>query len=45
VGANPGGLDVNGDRKLTKDDEGPQNNIFFGVGATFMLPPSARQSR
>jgi outer membrane beta-barrel protein len=45
VGANPGGLDVNGDRKLTKDDEGAQNNIFFGVGLTFMLPPSARQSR
>jgi outer membrane beta-barrel protein len=45
VGANPGGLDVNGDRKLTKDDEGPQNNIFFGVGVTFMLPPGARQSK
>jgi len=45
VGANPGGFDVNADRKLTKDDEGPQNNIFFGAGVTFMLPPSARQSR
>jgi outer membrane beta-barrel protein len=45
VGANPGGLDVNGDRKLNSGDEGPQNNIFFGVGLTFMLPPGARQSR
>jgi outer membrane beta-barrel protein len=45
VGANPGGLDVDGNRKLEKSDEGPQNNIFFGVGVTFMLPPSARQSR
>jgi outer membrane beta-barrel protein len=45
VGANPGGFDTNGDRHLTKDDEGPQNNIFFGVGLTFMLPPSARVSR
>ena len=45
VGANPGGLDVNGDRKLDSQDEGPQNNLFFGVGLTFMLPPSARISR
>ena len=45
VGANPGGFDVNGDRKLNSSDEGPQNNIFFGVGLTFMLPPTARQSR
>ena len=45
VGANPGGLDVNGDRKLNSADEGPQNNIFFGIGLTFMLPPTARQSR
>ncbi|MGZ3406596.1 MAG: outer membrane beta-barrel domain-containing protein, partial [Polyangia bacterium] len=44
VGANPGGLDTNGDRKLNSGDEGPQNNIFFGVGLTFMLPPTARQS-
>lgn len=44
VGANPGGLDVNGDRQLTKADEGPQNNLFFGVGLTFMLPPHARIS-
>jgi outer membrane beta-barrel protein len=45
VGANPGGLDVNADRKLTKDDEGVQNNIFFGVGLTLMLPPHARITR
>jgi outer membrane beta-barrel protein len=45
VGANPGGLDVNGDRQLNSADEGPQNNLFFGVGLTFMLPPTARQSR
>jgi outer membrane beta-barrel protein len=45
VGANPGGFDTNGDRKLDSSDEGPQNNIFFGFGLTFMLPPSARVSR
>jgi outer membrane beta-barrel protein len=45
VGANPGGLDVDGNRVLNSKDEGPQNNIFFGVGVTFMLPPSARQTR
>jgi outer membrane beta-barrel protein len=45
VGANPGGLDTNGDRVLNSKDEGPQNNLFFGVGLTFMLPPTARQSR
>ncbi len=44
VGANPGGLDVNGDRQLTSADEGVQNNLFFGFGLTFMLPPSARVS-
>ncbi len=45
VGANPGGLDTNGDRVLNSKDEGPQNNLFFGMGLTFMLPPTARQSR
>ena len=45
VGANPGGLDTNGDRILNSKDEGPQNNLFFGVGLTFMLPPTARQTR
>jgi outer membrane beta-barrel protein len=42
VGANPGGGDVNGDRHLTSADEGVQNNIFFGVGITVMLPPKAK---
>jgi outer membrane beta-barrel protein len=45
VGANPGGLDVNGDRLLTSKDEGPQNNLFFGVGLSFFLPPTAKISR
>jgi outer membrane beta-barrel protein len=45
VGANPGGLDTDGNRILNSADEGPQNNIFFGFGLTFMLPPSARVSR
>jgi outer membrane beta-barrel protein len=45
VKANPGGLDVNGDRVLTSDDEGPQNNLFFGVGLSFFLPPRAKISR
>jgi outer membrane beta-barrel protein len=43
--ANPGGGDTNADRHLTSDDEGAQNNIFFGVGLTIMLPPSARQTK
>jgi hypothetical protein len=42
VGANPGGSDVNGDRHLTSDDESAQNNIFFGIGITIMLPPKAK---
>jgi outer membrane beta-barrel protein len=45
VKANPGGLDVNGDRILNGDDEGAQNNIFFGVGLSFLLPPKAKVSR
>jgi outer membrane beta-barrel protein len=43
--ANPGGADVNADRHLTGDDEGPQNNIFFGFGVTLMLPPKAKISQ
>jgi outer membrane beta-barrel protein len=43
--ANPGGADVTGDRILNSSDEGAQNNLFFGVGLTFMLPPSARQTK
>jgi outer membrane beta-barrel protein len=42
VGANPGGADVNGDRLLKSNDESIQNNIFFGVGVTIMLPPRAK---
>lgn len=42
--ANPGGLDTNGDRKLTSDDETIQNNLFFGAGITIMLPPTAKIS-
>jgi outer membrane beta-barrel protein len=42
--ANPGGADVNADRHLTGDDEGPQNNIFFGFGVNLMLPPRAKIS-
>jgi outer membrane beta-barrel protein len=45
VKANPGGLDVNGDRILNSDDEGAQNNLFFGVGLSFFLPPKAKISR
>lgn len=45
VKANPGGLDTNGDRVLNSDDEGPQNNIFFGAGLSFMLPPRAKISK
>ncbi len=42
VKANPGGGDVNGNRRLDSGDEGPQNNIFFTLGLTFVLPPKAR---
>ena len=42
VKANPGGLDVNGDRRLNGDDETVQNNLFVNVGVTFMLPPKAK---
>ena len=45
VQANPGGLDTNGDRVLNSKDEGPQNNLFFGVGLSFFLPPHAKISR
>jgi len=45
VKANPGGGDVNGNRKLDSGDEGPQNNIFFTLGVTFVLPPKARITR
>ena len=45
VKANPGGGDVNGDRKLTTADETVQNNIFFTMGLTFVLPPKARITR
>lgn len=44
VSANPSGLDTNYDRRLTSDDESIQNNLFFGVGLTLMLPPKARIS-
>ncbi len=40
--ANPGGGDVNGDRHLTPADETPQNNLFFGLGFSFLLPPKAK---
>ena len=40
--ANPGGGDVNGDRHLTSADETPQNNLFFGLGFSFLLPPKAK---
>ncbi len=45
VKANPGGGDVNGDRRLTSADEGAQNNIFFTLGLTFVLPPKAHITR
>jgi hypothetical protein len=43
--ANPGGLDANGDRILDGKDERLQNNLFFGLGLTFMLPPKAKITR
>ena len=43
--ANPGGMDVDANRVLNGDDEGPQNNIFFGAGVSLMLPPKAKISK
>jgi outer membrane beta-barrel protein len=42
---NPGGLDVNGDRKVTEEDNTLQHSLFFGLGLTFMLPPTAKISQ
>ena len=42
---NMGGLDVNRDRKLTSDDDTIANHLFFSVGVTFMLPPTAHISK
>ena len=55
--SNPGGLDVvTSDRApnqpagrnqqvLTRDDEYLTNNLYFSLGVTFMLPPTAKVSR
>lgn len=43
--SNPGGLDTNGDRVLNGDDESLNNNIFFGFGLNFLIPPHAKVSR
>lgn len=45
VSANPGGGDVNADRQLTKKDEKVQNNLFFGLGVTILLPPNPKITR
>ena len=42
---NPAGLDVNGDRKVSAADETISNNIFVGVGLTFLLPTTAKISQ
>lgn len=41
---NQGGLDTNSDFKLDGKDESLQNNLFFNLGLTFMLPPTAKIS-
>lgn len=50
--SNPGGLDVstadnNTDNSpvLSAQDEYIVNNLYFGIGLTFMLPPGAKTSR
>lgn len=50
--SNPGGLDVNTTDNnndntpvLSSDDEFIVNNLYFGIGLTLMLPPSAKISR
>lgn len=45
VQANPGGGDSNADRQLTKKDQTVQNNLFFGLGITLMLPPNPKVTR
>lgn len=42
---NPSGFDVNKDRKVSSADNKITNNLFFSVGATFMLPPKAKISK
>jgi outer membrane beta-barrel protein len=41
---NQGGLDTNNDFKLNSKDETLANNLFFNLGLTFMLPPTAKIS-
>jgi hypothetical protein len=50
--SNPGGLDVNttdnnndNSPVLSSDDEFLVNNLYFGIGLTLMLPPTAKISR
>lgn len=50
--SNPGGLDVNttdnnadNSPVLSSDDEFIVNNLYFGIGLTLMLPPTAKISR
>ena len=50
--ANPGGLDVkttdsnsDGSGVLSEQDEYLVNHLYFGVGLTIMIPPSAKLSR
>jgi outer membrane beta-barrel protein len=49
---NPGGLDVDGDRRVgpvnqgdSNPDDTISNNFFFSLGLTIMLPPTAKISR
>lgn len=41
---NMGGLDVDGNRALNKEDGSLSNNLFAGVGLTIMLPARAKVS-
>lgn len=45
VTSNPGGGDANADRNLTKKDATVQNNLFFGLGLTVLVPPSPKVTR
>ena len=41
---NPSGADFNADLAVTDTDDRFQHHLFFGLGASFMLPPSAKRT-
>jgi outer membrane beta-barrel protein len=42
---NPSGADFDADLAVTKEDSRFLHHLFFGIGASIMLPPSAKRTR